>query len=99
MKTNTCSTNIGAVGNARTLGMQTDLGLSNTQWNMCLTIFFFPYAAFEVPSNIALKLLQPNLWLTILIISWGTVLTMMTFVKSYGGLLAARFFLGVTEVW
>lgn len=65
---------------------------------MCLTVFFFPYAAFEVPSNIALKLLRPNIWLTILIVLWGTVLTTMTVVKNYEGLLAARIFLGVTEV-
>lgn len=87
------------VGNARTLGMQTDVGLSNAQWNMCLTIFFFPYAAFEVPSNIVLKMLRPNLWLTILILAWGTTMTLMGLVQNYSGLLAARFFLGVTEVF
>ncbi|OBT53111.1 hypothetical protein VE04_07821 [Pseudogymnoascus sp. 24MN13] len=87
----------GNVGNARTLGMQTDVGLSNAQWNMCLTIFFFPYAAFEVPSNIVLKMLRPNLWLTILILAWGTTMTLMGLVQNYSGLLAARFFLGVTE--
>lgn len=79
--------------------MQSDLRLSDAQWNLCLTIFFFPYAGFEVPSNIVLKLLRPNIWLTILILSWGTVLTLMGVVKNYSGLLAARFFLGLTEVW
>jgi hypothetical protein len=92
------STDTKIVGNARTLGMQRDLQLSNTQWNMCLTIFFFPYAAFEVPSNIVLKLLRPNIWLTILILSWGTTMTLMSLVEDYEGLLVARFFLGMTEV-
>ncbi len=30
--------------------------------------------------------------------SWGLVMTLMGIVSSYGGLIAARFFLGVAEV-
>jgi hypothetical protein len=78
--------------------MQDDLGLSGTQWNICLTIFFFPYCAFEIPSNVVLKLLPANLWLSILVVSWGTCMTLMSLVTNYRGLLAARFFLGFTEV-
>jgi len=74
------------------------LGLSDAQYNMCLTIFFFPYALFEVPSNIVLKKLKPRVWLTIIVLAWGTVMTLMGLVQSYSGLLAARFFLGLTEV-
>jgi hypothetical protein len=85
------------VGNARTLGMQADLHMTDPQWNIALTIFFFPYSAFEVPSNVVLKLLPPNIWLAILVVSWGTVMTLMSLVKNYQGLLVARFFLGVTE--
>lgn len=66
--------------------------------SMCLTIFFFPYALFEVPSNIVLKILKPRLWLTIITLCWGTVMTLMGIVQNYEGLLAARFFLGVAEV-
>lgn len=36
------------VGNARVAGLDVTLGLSDAQYNMCLTIFFFPYALFEV---------------------------------------------------
>ena len=86
-----------AVGNARVAGLDTDLGLSDHQYNMCLTIFFFPYALFEVPSNIVLKFLTPRIWLTIIVLAWGTVMTLMGIVQNYAGLLAARFFLGITE--
>jgi hypothetical protein len=58
---------------------------------MCLTIFFFPYALFEVPSNIVLKVLKPKLWLTIIVQVWGTVMTLMGLVQNYAGLLAARY--------
>jgi hypothetical protein len=36
--------------------------------------------------------------MAILMFFWGTVMTLMGVVNSYGGLLAGRFFLGVTEV-
>lgn len=36
-------------------------------------MFFLPYAIFEVPSNIVLKLIRPSLWLTVLVIAWGIV--------------------------
>lgn len=87
------------VGNARVAGLDKTLNLSDKQYNLCLTIFFFPYALFEVPSNIVLKLLRPTIWLTILVLCWGTVMTLMGIVQNYAGLLAARFFLGLTEVW
>ena len=86
------------VGNARTLGMQKDLNLTDSQWNLCLTIFFFPYAAFEVPSNMVLKVLKPSVWLTTLLVTWGTTTTLTALVKDYKGLLGARFALGVVEV-
>ncbi|ETN38599.1 uncharacterized protein HMPREF1541_06636 [Cyphellophora europaea CBS 101466] len=85
------------IGNARVAGLDTDLGLNDKQYNMALTIFFFPYALFEVPSNIVLKLLTPRKWLTTITLTWGTVLTLMGIVQGYRGLLAARFFLGVAE--
>jgi hypothetical protein len=89
---------LSAVGNARTLGMQKDLSLTDGQWNICLTIFFFPYSLFEVPSNMVLKVLKPNIWLSCLVVAWGTVTTLTGILQGYSGLLAARFFLGVTEV-
>lgn len=86
------------VGNARVAGLEKTLNLTPEQYNLCLTIFFFPYSLFEVPSNIVLKLLRPTIWLPILVLSWGTVMTLMGIVQNYAGLLATRFFLGFTEV-
>jgi MFS family permease len=71
--------------------------MSPDQYNWCLTVFFFSYAAFEVPSNLLLKKLRPSRWLPLIMVAWGTVMTLMGIVRSYQGLLAARFFLGVAE--
>ena len=45
----------GNIGNAKILGLTEDLNITGPQFNWCLTAFFFPYAAFEVPSNMLLK--------------------------------------------
>lgn len=68
------------------------------QYNTAVTLFFVPYTLLEVPSNIVLKLMRPSRWIAILMLCWGLVMTLMSLVNSYSGLLAGRFFLGVTEV-
>ena len=87
----------GNIGNAKIEGLQDDLNMTDDQYNWCLTVFFFTYAAFEVPSNLLLKKLRPSRWLPAIMVAWGTVMTLMGLVKNYEGLLTARIFLGVTE--
>ncbi|KAH6635977.1 major facilitator superfamily domain-containing protein [Chaetomium tenue] len=87
----------GNIGNAKIEGLQEDLGLTDDQYNWCLTAFFFTYAAFEVPSNLMLKKVRPSIWLPAIMVAWGIVMTLMGIVHNYSGLLSARIFLGVTE--
>ncbi|KAI1384981.1 MFS general substrate transporter [Hypoxylon trugodes] len=87
----------GNIGNAKIEGLQEDLGMSPDEYNWCLTAFFFTYAAFEVPSNLLLKRLRPSRWIPLIMVAWGSVMTLMGLVKSFQGLLVARLFLGVTE--
>lgn len=85
------------IGNARLLGLERDLNLSPSQFNMALTIFFIPYSLFEVPSNIMLKLLRPSVWISLIMVLWGLTTMCTGWVENYSGLLVARFFLGVAE--
>lgn len=78
--------------------MTDDLKMSGSQYNTAVTLFFVPYTLLEVPSNIVLKMMRPSYWMAILMFCWGLVMTLMGLTSSYGGLLAGRFFLGVTEV-
>jgi MFS family permease len=87
----------GNIGNANIEGLQEDLKMKPTEYNWCLTVFFFTYAAFEVPSNLLLKRLRPSRWLPLIMVAWGTVMTLMGIVQNYHGLLVARLFLGVAE--
>ncbi|KAI0802820.1 retrograde regulation protein 2 [Xylaria sp. FL0064] len=87
----------GNIGNAKVAGMNTDLGLTGTQYNIALTVFFFPYAFFEVPSNIVLKLLRPSIWIAVLMVAWGLVMTFQGLVKNYEQLIVTRVLLGFAE--
>ncbi|KAI4867807.1 MFS general substrate transporter [Hypoxylon rubiginosum] len=87
----------GNIGNAKIEGLQEDLGMSSDEYNWCLTVFFFTYAAFEVPSNLLLKRLRPSRWLPFIMVAWGAVMTLMGIVRNFHGLLIARLFLGITE--
>lgn len=42
-------------------------------------------------------MLKPSLWITILMLSWGLVMTMQGLVKGYHDILITRIFLGLTE--
>ncbi|KAI1393507.1 major facilitator superfamily domain-containing protein [Hypoxylon trugodes] len=85
------------ISNALTLGLPEELGLKGEQPNIALTIFFIPYIIFEIPSNIFMKRLSPHIWLSGSILCFGVIMIGQGFVKSYRGLLAARFFLGLAE--
>lgn len=73
-------------------------GISTKVSNQIALAVFFPwYVAAEVPSNMMMKKLRPSLWLTIIMVAWGVVMTLMGLVTNYAGLLAARMALGLAE--
>ncbi|GBB85091.1 hypothetical protein RclHR1_11670005 [Rhizophagus clarus] len=85
------------IGNAKLAHIEQDLGLVGAQFNWCLSIFFFGYILFEIPSNLMLLRTSPSLWIPSIMILWGLVMMLMAFVKNFSGLMSARFFLGVCE--
>ena len=87
----------GNIGNAKIEGLVEDLDMTEPQYNWCLTVFFFTYCVFEVPSNLMLKRLRPSVWLPTIMVAWGVVMTLMGVVQGYHGLLVARLCLGIAE--
>lgn len=85
------------IGNANIAGMSESLGLVGNQYNICLMVFFFTYALLEVPCNMMLKIMRPSTWITIMMLSWGLVMTLQGIVQGYYGLIATRVMLGVCE--
>ncbi|KAJ5667669.1 uncharacterized protein N7477_006239 [Penicillium maclennaniae] len=86
------------IGNAKIAGLTKDLGLTGIQYNIALSLFFIPYVLLEVPSNMLLKnFKRPSVYLGILIICWGIIMTLTGIVQNFAGLLVVRILLGVFE--
>ncbi|KAJ5143279.1 uncharacterized protein N7515_002066 [Penicillium bovifimosum] len=85
------------IGNAKIVGLQKDLGMTNSQYNATLTIFFVSYSIFEPLTNVLLKRLRPSVFIPIIMMAWGICMTCMGLVKNFSGLMAVRWFLGLAE--
>ncbi|KAG9324801.1 hypothetical protein KVV02_004674 [Mortierella alpina] len=86
-------------GNAKIAGLETDLNLNSGLYNMAGSIFYIGYILGDIPANLALKRVGPKIWLTLVMFIWGGVSMCMAAVTNGAGLLATRFFLGLTESW
>lgn len=75
-----------SIGNAKLYNMEADLHITDTQYLICLSIFFIPYALLDVPSNIFLKRLRPSVWLSSIMVLWGIMMTVQGLVHNFGGL-------------
>lgn len=77
--------------------MEDALDMKNHDYNVALTIFFISYAGAEPLTNVLLKRYSPRVFFTAIILLWGAVMTVMGTVENKAGLLACRWFLGLTE--
>ncbi|RDB17850.1 hypothetical protein Hypma_000772 [Hypsizygus marmoreus] len=85
------------IGNAKIVGLATDLNISPPEYNTALALYFVAYVIFEVPSNIILKRFDPQIWLPTLTLLWGIASIAQGLIKDKAGLFGIRFLLGVTE--
>jgi MFS family permease len=78
-------------------GMTQDLGMTAAQFGFAAGIFFFGYIVLEIPSNLALHKYGARRWLARIMVTWGIVAMLFTWVSSVTGLYSLRFLLGVAE--
>ncbi|MDQ0851766.1 MFS family permease [Arthrobacter sp. B3I9] len=78
-------------------GMNEALGLTATTFGLASGLFFIGYLILEVPSNLALHKFGARRWMARIMVSWGIIATLMTFVPNAETLYVLRFLLGVAE--
>lgn len=78
-------------------GMNHDLGLSAAQFGFAAGVFFIGYILLEIPSNLALHRYGARAWLARIMVTWGIVTVLFTWVQNVEQLYWLRFFLGVAE--
>ncbi|GAA2053937.1 MFS transporter [Streptomyces carpaticus] len=86
-----------AISFAEPNGMGEDLALTAAQFGFASGIFFLGYIVLEVPSNMALHRFGARRWLARIMVTWGIVSLLFTWVDNSGQLYVLRFLLGVAE--
>ncbi|PQE28879.1 high-affinity nicotinic acid transporter protein [Rutstroemia sp. NJR-2017a BBW] len=85
------------IGNARLQGLEKDLHMAGLDYNIALAVFFPCYIVVGIPSNMMMNRCRPNVWLTVLVLSWSVIVVCMGFVRNLAGLALVRCFLGIAE--
>lgn len=84
--------------NARLRGLEEDLGLTDVQYQTCISILLVGYVAMQVPSNMILnKLKRPSWYLCACVAVWGIISTATGAIQNFTGAVLCRFFLGCVE--
>lgn len=78
-------------------GLTKDLGLTAAQFGFAAGVFFVGYILLEIPSNLALHKFGARRWMARIMVTWGIVALLFTWVSSINGLYWLRFLLGVAE--
>jgi len=78
-------------------GMSKDLALTAAQFGFAAGVFFIGYVLLEIPSNLALHKYGARRWLARIMVTWGIVALLFTWVSNVEGLYILRFMLGVAE--
>jgi hypothetical protein len=82
---------------ASVTGLRESAHLHGNQFNWVASIFFFGQLTFEFPTIRLLQVFPLAKYVSVNVVIWGGVLAALAGCKSYGSLLACRFFLGAAE--
>ncbi|GAA5837014.1 hypothetical protein JCM11251_004474 [Rhodosporidiobolus azoricus] len=90
------------IGNARTAGLERDLGIAPTDYggygyNLLLTAFYIAYVVFELPASLICKKVGPGRFVPFLVFMFGLFSFAFAFIGNFGGAFALRFCLGIFE--
>ncbi|KAJ2849401.1 hypothetical protein IWW36_002647 [Coemansia brasiliensis] len=87
----------GNIGNARLAGLEEGTHLTGNDFYNALSFFYFGYTISQIPNMFIMKKVTPAVLVAFTMVMWGVCSTSMAATKSYSGLVAARFFMGIFE--
>ncbi|KAJ7820277.1 major facilitator superfamily domain-containing protein [Mycena leptocephala] len=78
---------------ARLKGLEQDLGLSDLQYSVVLSILFVSYCPAQIPSNMILN--RAVWYIGFCVMGWGLTSLCTGLTKDYGGIIACRIFIAI----
>ncbi|KAK8067299.1 MFS general substrate transporter [Apiospora hydei] len=89
------------IASAKISGLTTTLGITNSEYNTCLLMFYIGYLDIyqrkQVPSNMIIGKVRPSLYICLMTSLWGILSMSQGFTKTFSQLAAVRFILGLVE--
>jgi sugar phosphate permease len=79
------------------LRMKTDLGFSDSVYGFGASVFFITYVLFEIPGAIVAERWSVRKWIARIMVSWGLITILTTFIHTAGQFYVARLLLGTAE--
>lgn len=79
------------------LTMNAALGITGGQFGLLVSIFFWGYLAFQIPSNLMLHKIGARIWIACILIVWGIAAMLCGAAQSVPQLYGLRFLLGAAE--
>lgn len=73
----------GNLANAKTDGMDTDLGFVGNQYSILVMVFYVPFCGLCLPANLVTRKFQPKWFLVAFMLSWGTMAMICAACKDF----------------
>lgn len=86
-----------SIAQARLNDLEEDVGMSGNDFNTAVSILFVGYVLMQIPSNMLLTRIRPSAYMSSWMLVWAVVSGCTALVHDYAGIVACRFFLGITE--
>ncbi|KAF1937437.1 MFS general substrate transporter [Clathrospora elynae] len=85
------------LGNAKTDGMDKDLGFKGEQYSLLILLFYIPNGLCDLPLNMLTKKWSGRVMLPSLMLGWGSMALLQCATHNFPGLLTIRLLLGAFE--
>ncbi|KAI8326446.1 MFS general substrate transporter [Martensiomyces pterosporus] len=82
---------------AKMSGINKDLHLKGTEYNVALSCFYIAFFVFQIPLNIVLRRVGPRVYIPTLLVLTGLFNLLTLPVTNFAGLAAMRFFEGLSQ--
>ncbi|KAL1632577.1 hypothetical protein SLS56_003476 [Neofusicoccum ribis] len=82
----------GNLANAKTDGMDTDLGFVGNQYSILVMVFYVPFCGLCLPANLVTRKFQPKWFLVAFMLSWGTMAMICAACKDFAQFYMSTFY-------
>lgn len=70
--------------------LEDDLGLSDVQYQTCVSILFVGYVLLGIPANMLITRVRPSIFLCCVMMTWAVISIATGLTKNFIGLLLTR---------